>query len=220
MPENYRPISLTPVISKLLEHIICRSMLNHFKNNKTLTDLNNGFRSGYLCETQLLITANDLLQAQNRRQQTVLAILDFSKACDTVPHDKLLHKLRYKSYGIKDPLLSWLTHFLTKRQMKVVLEGEQSQETHVDSGVPQGTVLGPLLFLVHINYLPTRVKSQVRLFADDCLMYRTIKTARDHITLQEDLSALQIWAQDWGMRFNARKCYILSINNKSKHFTH
>ena len=102
--------------------------------------------------------------------------------------------------------------------MKVVLEGEQSKETHVGSGVPQGTVLGPLLFLVHINDLPTRVKSQVRLFADDCLLYRTIKTARDHITLQEYLSALQIWAQDWGMRFNAKKRYILSINNKFKHF--
>ena len=102
--------------------------------------------------------------------------------------------------------------------MKVVLKGEQSQETHVDPREPQGTVLGPLLFLVHINDLPTRVKSQVRLFTDDCLLYRTIKTARDHITLQEDLSALQIWAQDWGMRFNARKRYILSINNKSKYF--
>ena len=93
MPENYRPISLTPVISKLLEHIIYRSMLNHFENNKTLTDLSHSFLSGYSCETQLFITANDLLQAQNRCQQTNLAILDFSKAFDTVRNDKLLHKL-------------------------------------------------------------------------------------------------------------------------------
>ena len=216
LPENYRPISLTSVISKLLEHIICHSMLNHFDENNILTDLNHGFRSGYSCETQLLITANDLLQTQNKNQQTDLAILDFSKAFDTVPHNKLIHKL--SSYGIQGPLLTWLTNFLTQRRMKVVLEGEHSEETDVKSGVPQGTVLGPLLFLVHINDLPTRVKSQVRLFADDCLLYRAIKSARDHITLQEDLLALQTWASDWGMRFNAKKCYILSINNKSSHF--
>ena len=216
LPENYRPISLTSVISKLLEHIICHTMLSHLENNNILTDLNHGFRSGYSCETQLLITADDLLKAQNNKSQVDLAILDFSKAFDTVPHDKLLHKL--SSYGIKDPLLTWLTNFLTTRQMKVVLEGTQSEETHVDSGVPQGTVLGPLLFLIHINDLPTRVRSQVRLFADDCLLYRAIRNIKDHIQLQEDLKALEDWAKDWGMRFNAKKCYILSINNKTNHF--
>ena len=102
--------------------------------------------------------------------------------------------------------------------MKVVLEGISSKTTTVDSGVPQGTVLGPLLFLCHINDLPAAVSSQVRLFADDCLLYREINTFQDHITLQQDLHNLEEWAKTWGMRFNATKCNILSIGNKSQYF--
>ena len=99
--------------------------------------------------------------------------------------------------------------------MRVIVDGEVSSETTVDSGVPQGTVLGPLLFLVHINDLPDCVASSVRLFADDCLIYRISKSTQDRIALQQDLHNLEAWAADWGMRFNASKCYILSINNKS-----
>jgi hypothetical protein len=102
--------------------------------------------------------------------------------------------------------------------MRVVLEGEASDEVAVDSGVPQGTVLGPLLFLCHINDLPDSVKSTVRLFADDCLLYRVINTFQDHLTLQEDLKCLEEWATKWGMRFNAQKCYVLSTKPKSHFF--
>ena len=84
--------------------------------------------------------------------------------------------------------------------------------------MPQGTVLGPHLFLCHINDLPERVNSQIRLFADDCLLYRAINSPQDHQTLQRDLSNLQIWADDWGMKFNAKKCYLLSTKSKSSHF--
>ncbi|KAK7108867.1 hypothetical protein V1264_016528 [Littorina saxatilis] len=86
------------------------------------------------------------------------------------------------------------------------------------SGVPQGTVFGPLLFLCHINDLPQSVKSTVRLFADDCLLYREIRTFRDHLTLQEDLRKLEQWAHKWGMKFNAKKCYILSSKPTSNFF--
>ena len=92
--------------------------------------------------------------------------------------------------------------------MRVVLEGTSSETTSVDSGVPQGTVLGPLC---HITDLTSAVKSQVRLFADDCLLYREINTTQDHHTLQEDLRQLEAWADTWGMRFNANKCHILSL---------
>ena len=88
--------------------------------------------------------------------------------------------------------------------MKVVVEGEQSKSVTVESGVPQGTVLGPLMFLCHINDLPDVVRSQVRLFADDCLLYRQIKSNEDHVLLQKDLTELEIWASRWGMRFNAK----------------
>ena len=215
-PENYRPVSLTSVPCKLLEHIICSHMMKHLEKHKILTTLNHGFRSGYSCETQLLVTVNDLLQSFDKGKQIDIAILDFSKAFDTVPHDRLLHKI--EQYGVRGQTHAWLTSFLTKRKMRVALEGEFSDEVTVDSGVPQGTVLGPILFLCHINDLPDSVKSSVRLFADDCLLYREINSEQDHETLQKDLKNLETWAENWGMRFNAKKCYILSVRNKSEHF--
>jgi hypothetical protein len=119
--------------------------------------------------------------------QTDLVILDFSKAFDTVPHKKLLHKLN--SYGINGITHKWIGQFLTARKQQVVIDGERSRSCSVDSGVAQGTVLGPLLFLYHINDLP----SCVRLFADDCLLYCSIKSI-NAIHLQHDLQSLEKWA--------------------------
>ena len=158
----------------------------------------------------------DLLSSYDNGRQVDIAILDFSKAFDTVPHKKLLSKL--SGYGITGPLHSWLNCFLTQRTKKVVLEGVSSTSTSVDSGVPQGTVLGPLLFLCHINDLPASVSSQVRLFADDCLLYREINTFQDHVALQQDLHNLEQSADTWGMRFNATKCNMLSIRSTSSYF--
>ena len=189
LPENYRPVSLTSVSCKILEHIICKHLLNHLEKHKILTKLNHGFRSGFSCETQLLVTLNDFLKANDQGLQTDVIILDFSKAFDTVPHAELLHKLKH--YVINSTVLEWLKSFLTKRYMRVVVEGEHSKSVYVESGVPQGTVLGPLLFLCHINDLPDSVSSSVRLFADDCLLYRTIKTQEDHLKLQNDLISLE-----------------------------
>ena len=119
-----------------------------------------------------MVALQDLCKNFYSGKQTDVAILDFSRAFDTVPHNRLLYKL--SSYGITGSLRLWLQNLLTQRRMKVVTEGEESHEAPVDSGVPQGTVLGPVLFLCHINDLPKAVKSQVRLFADDCLLYRRI----------------------------------------------
>ena len=188
-------------------------MLHHFEKNKVLTNLNHGFRSGYSCETQLAVTIDELSQNVENGEQTDVIILDFSKAFDMVPHKLLLHKLN--CYGIRGQLLKWLENFLTKRKMKVVVDGQSSKDADVLSGVPQGTVLGPILFLVHINDLPERVSSCVRLFADDCLLYRVIRTIQDHIALQEDLKNLEKWAAEWGMKFNAVKCYTLPIKQKT-----
>ena len=206
---NYRPISLTSVSCKILEHIIHTHIMSHLESQNILTKLNHGFRAGYSTETQLITTVNDLITSFDQGKQIDVAILDFSKAFDTVPHDRLLLKL--DKYGIRGPIHDWLTSFLTERSMQVVVEGCSSQQTSVDSGVPQGTVLGPLLFLCHINDLPEAVKSQVRLFADDCLIYREITTFDDHNTLDEDLKRLEEWAEKWGMHFNASKCYTMSL---------
>ena len=216
LAENYRPVSLTSVISKLLEHIVCKHLLDHLDRNNVLTHLNHGFRKGFSCETQLMVTMDDLFKQYDNNIQSDIIILDFSKAFDTVPHNKLLYKLQ--TYGIDGNVLKWITSFLTKRKMRVVVDGETSEYASVESGVPQGTVLGPLLFLCYINDLPDCVSSQVRLFADDCLLYRPIKNQSDHIALQKDLQNLTSWANTWGMSFNAKKCYLLRSRSKSSFF--
>ena len=168
---NYRPISLTCVCAKLLEHNICKNIMTHFTKNKILTPVQHGFRAEHSCESQLLLTTEDLVQNYEDKTQTDLIVLDFSKAFDVVPHHCLLHKLDH--YGIRGPTILWIQNFLTTLTQKVVVDGSFSETAHVGSGVPQGTVLGPILFLCYINDLPSSVSSDVRLFADDCL--RTIK---------------------------------------------
>jgi hypothetical protein len=209
---NYRPVSLTCVCCKLLEHIICRHLMDHLEKHNILTHLQHGFRSGHSCETQLLLTTHDILQQYDGNTQVDLAILDFSKAFDTVPHKRLLRKLSH--YGIRGELNNWIGSFLTDRQQSVIIEGIASGSAEVLSGVPQGTVLGPILFLCHINDLPLSVKSRVRMFADDCLLYSPIRCYEDHLKLQSDLVALDEWAAMWGMRFNAKKCYVMRISRK------
>ena len=163
---NYRPISLTCITCKLFEHIICKHILVHLEDHKILTDLQHGFRSGRSCETQLVTTFQDLAQMHNKkRSQIDIAVLDFSKAFDTVPLDGLLSKLKH--HGIDEKIWLWIYNFLKNRKQSVVVDGKQSSPIDVVSGVPQGTVLGPLLFLLHINDLPSVVSSKVRLFAYD-----------------------------------------------------
>ena len=212
--ENYRPVSLTCVCCKLLEHIISSHIRSHLDKHQILTKLQHGFRKFFSCETQLLVTLQDLMAYYDKNLQIDVAVLDFSKAFDTVPHKRLLGKLHH--YGVKGPILRWIQAFLEDRTQNVVVEGKHSPAAPVLSGVPQGTVLGPLLFLLFINDLPSVVKSQVRLFADDCLMYRPIHSIQDQMSLQSDLKSLEEWADTWGMKFNALKCQILSISRSKR----
>ena len=210
-PANYRPVSLTCILCKLLEHVICTHIRGHLDKHGILTPANHGFRSRHSCETQLLLTTHDLIQERDLGKQVDVAILDFSKAFDTVPHQRLLGKLEF--YGITGELRKWIESFLVGRKQSVVVDGVRSADEDVLSGVPQGTVLGPLLFLIHINDLPEVIdpRTKCRLFADDCLLYRSIETSQDQVELQNDLAKLEIWAENWGMRFNAKKCYVMPI---------
>ena len=160
--------------------------------------------------SQLILTMHDIMQTFDSKQQTDLVILDFSKAFDTEPHKKLLFKL--SKYGITGNINKWIQSFLVLRKQQVIVEEESSKPCIVDSGVPQSSVLGPLLFLCHINDLPQRVTSKVRLFADDCLLHRPMHSPRDQLLLQQDLAAVETWAEDLGMRFNVSKCYLMSIH--------
>ena len=207
---NYRPVSLTCITCKLFEHIVCKHILGHLEEHGILTDLQHGFRTGRSCETQLITTFQDIASAYNKKgSQIDIAVLDFSKAFDTVPHDGLLSKLKH--YGIDDKIWTWISNFLKQRKQRVVVDGIQSDLVTVDSGVLQGTVLGPILFLLH-NDLPSVISSKVRLFADDCLVYGEIKSRQDQNDLQKDLNLLESWGSTWEMRFNAAKCNIMRVS--------
>ena len=147
--------------------------------------------------TKLLITTtHDLLSSFNSKSQIDFVILN-SKAFNMVPHAGLLGKLEH--YGIYSKILLWIINFLNNRKQRVVVDGSFSNFADIDSGIPQGTVLGPLLFLLHINDLPSCINSKVRLFADDCLLYRESKNNQDQIDMQRDLDALMDCGSTWGM---------------------
>jgi len=213
-PKNYRPVSLTSICCKVFEHVIHSQVMQHLDQHHILSDSQHGFRKNRSCDSQLVLTAYDLAGALDKQKQVDVIILDFSKAFDTVPHHRLINKLKF--YGINTQLINWIKAFLTNRQQKVVLEGRSSSYVSVDSGVPQGTVLGPLLFLLYVNDLPDNLTSSTRLFADDCLVYKNITCAEDACELQRDLDTLTKWQTDWQMRFNATKCYVMHLTTARK----
>ena len=212
-PSNYRPVSLTSICCKLLEHVIHSNVISHLDQHGILSDAQHGFRKERSCESQLILTVQDLANSLNEGEQVDAILLDFSKAFDKVPHQRLLAKLR--NYGVRGQLLEWISDFLLGRTQSVVLEGQHSSRAPVTSGVPQGTVLGPLLFLVYINDMPDCVSSTPRLFADDCLLYRVVRSVADAAKLQQDLDQLQEWESTWLMEFNPDKCEVLRITKKT-----
>lgn len=222
-PANYRPISLTCILCKTLEHIVASALSSHFNSNNILYDLQHGFRERRSCETQLLELTDFLVNNISKGKQTDLILLDFSKAFDKVNHLKLLHTLQ--EHGVSPQILNWTRSFLIGRSQTVLLNGDHSTEVPVTSGVPQGSVLGPLFFLLYINKLPSSVTSQIRLFADDTAVYLTINSISDAETLQEDLTRMEAWESEWNMEFNPSKCQVLHITRnknpiKHKYFLH
>ena len=211
-PSNYRPISLTCICSKLMEHIVTSSMITHLERHNILYHLQHGFRHGRSCETQILELTTTLQANLNDRSQTDLIIMDFSKAFDKVSHPKLLAKLDH--YGIRNDALKWISCFLNNRQQSVVVDGAQSHYLPVLSGVPQGSVIGPTLFLIYINDLPDYVNSAVHLFADDTIMYLTVHNEDHCDQLQADIDQLQLWEKHWSTEFNPEKCVLLRITRK------
>ena len=166
--------------------------MKHLSKHGILSDHQHAFRKARSFETQLIVTNHDLTKNLDDKLTTDIAILDFAKAFDVMPHQRLLIKLDF--YGIRSHAKNWISSFLTKRFQRVVLNGKSSDWSPVLSGAPQGTVLVPHLFLLHINNIHDGISSTIRLFADDCLVYNTIKSQKDEDSLQQDLHKLVSWA--------------------------
>jgi hypothetical protein len=210
---NYRPISLTSIPCKMLEHIVLHYLNTTLDN--VLHSRQHGFRSGLSCETQLCSTYHDLANSVNNSSCTHAVALDFKKAFDKVPHRLLMQKIR-QIKGIDPQIVNWVQDFLTNRRQSVVLQGTSSSELPVTSGVPQGSVLGPTLFLIYINDLPSVVNCNVSLYADDTLLYSEANSEEDVKRFQADIDAVYMWSTTWKMPFNATKCELIVFGNSTR----
>ena len=211
---NYRPISLTCICCKLFEHVVTHHIMDHAQEHNILYALQHGFRGMLSCETQLVEFLHDLAVNCHEGKQTDVLVMDFSKAFDKVGHERLLEKIA--SYGITGLTKQWIRQFLSDRRQRVVIDGESSDTVPVTSGVPQGSVLGPCLFLLYINDLAQDLNSTVRLFADDTIAYMTISNQADAAILQQDLDKLAHWEGLWQMQFHPEKCQVLRVSKKTK----
>ena len=199
--KNYRPVSLLPICSKIFERIIYDNMLKYFLDNNLISLKQSGFRTGDSCINQLLSITYDIFTSFNNGLEVRGVFLDISKAFDKVWHDGLIFKL--KQNEIKDKLLCILIDFLNNSQQRVVLNGQFSSWTKVNAGVPQGSILGPLLFLIYINYLPNGLQSNPKLFADDTSLFATVKDiTTSTVNLNNDLTKISEWDVQWKMNFN------------------
>ena len=207
--ENYRPVSLTSVVCKLLESLLRDHMIDFLEKHNLLKDTQHGFLKGRSCLTNLLEYTEIISKWVDDGSPVDVIYLDFQKAFDKVPHQRLLIKL--KSHGMGVNIVTWIQNWLTDRRQRVSVEGETSAWTAVHSGVPQGSVLGPLLFLVYINDLEDGVASNILKFADDTKIFRRVQTRQECRTLQDDLNRLDQWSAKWQMLFNQSKCKCLHI---------
>ena len=182
---NYRPVSLTCVICKVLEGIIRDHVTKHIEANKLLSECQHGFISGRSCSTQLLSCLNIWTEMLDRDTCVDTIYLEFAKAFDSVPHERLLCKI--ESYGLNEKVLKWTRSFLQRRRQKVLVNGESSGWRDVVSGVPQGSVLGPTYFILYVNDMPEVVHNYIRLFADDAKIFCGISRREDGDSLQSDL---------------------------------
>jgi hypothetical protein len=209
--ENYRPISLLPLVSKVLERCVLMHVRDHLY--RFFSPTQHGFLPGRSCVTQLLTVLDHIGQNLDTGKQTDVIYLDMSKAFDKVCHPLLLHKL--KQHNVSGRVFDWFNAYLTNRKQRVIVSGECSTEVSVSSGVPQGSLLGPLLFLLFVNDLPdTCSSSNVACFADDTKIYKLIVNVEDSKALQSDLTSLVAWSESSLLQFNNQKCKLQRITRK------
>ena len=217
MEINYRPVPFTCLCCKLMEHIIVSQISHHLYDNNIFNKNQHGFRRSLSCETQLLEFVHGLHQGTIKGGQVDAVVMDFSKAFGKVTHNRIMHKL--DNCGIQGNTAALVEDFLSEKIQEVVVDGEFSGQVLVTSGVLQGSVLGPVLFLLFINDIAEGVTSDIRLFADDIIIDRTIRSRTDSDDLQKDHSRLRNWSKDWQMELHPAKFNILHITQSKRPIT-
>ena len=215
--ENYRPISLTSQICKIFESIIRDAVVKHLEANLLIHDSQHGFRKGRSCLTNLLTFLEKVTGDIDSGKNVDVVFLDFAKAFDKVPHQRLLQKL--VSHGITGNLFHWISNWLSNRKQRVCINGSLSDWILVLSGVPQGSVLGPILFLIFINDFDCGITNWILKFADDTKMFGPVFDYHDYVVFQEDLNRLFSWTNDWQMAFNIDKCKVMHFGRRNKAYS-
>jgi Reverse transcriptase (RNA-dependent DNA polymerase)/Endonuclease-reverse transcriptase len=219
LPSNYRPVSLTSVVCKTIERILAARMTEYLEKNKLLSRCQHGFTKGKSCTTNLLEYLDILTHGLANGDSFDVLYTDFSKAFDTVSHSKLIHKIR--SYGFDEQILKWLNSFLIGRKQRVIMGDSISRWLDVLSGVPQGSVLGPLMFLLFVNDIPECVCNTCLLYADDNKLIAKVGSKADSLKLQKDIDKLCEWSKMWQVSFNYDKCKIMhfgKLNPKDQYY--
>ena len=212
--KNYRPISLLSVISKVMERCVYKHIHNHLLEYNIITEHQSGFTKGDSAVNQLVSITNEFGRALDNGKEIRVIFCDISKAFDRVWHKGLLFKL--KQAGISGNLLNWFENYLNGRSQRVVLNGSYSNWLPIGAGVPQGSILGPLLFILFINDIVTDVKAEIKLFADDTSLFLVVDTPTEAAeTLNGDLHKIQNWAEQWLVNFNAKKTETMVISRKN-----
>ena len=214
-PLNFRPVSLTSVVAKMCEKIIKYRWVKYLEDNMTITNKQFGFREGRSCVTNLISFYSRVIDVIQERDGWVDCVyLDLKKAFDKVPHKRLIWKIEHIG-GVGGPILEWMKNFLTKREMRTVVRGTKSSWLEVTSGVPQGSVLAPIMFIIYINDMTEGVTSYMNMFADDAKLLRKVADEDDCVALNQDLEKISEWSKKWEMSFNTKKCSVLEFG-KSK----
>jgi hypothetical protein len=208
---NFRGVTLNPHTFKILERIIRVKLVHYFEINGILNCNQHGFRQSRSCATQLVTHISNVQNHLINNNDVDTIYIDFAKAFDKVDHRILINKLRV--YGLPDKYIRWINNFISGRRQYVFINGSKSYEASVESGVPQGSVLGPLLFIIFINDLPDNINhSQMLTFADDTKIVRPISSSQDTFLLQKDLDAIIDWACNNNMQLNKDKFELISHN--------